>query len=225
MLITRVPAKVPVRSVEPNRGGRMSPPAQSKAAHSDTYLDVHIERLLLARLWIGRIGEADVENWWRTSSLLGAEGAFVGPRVIPITHATARARMVFAVAAHACTERYPDPKACHLFRLDARTEDRLDGLLVRKLEDRGFWHETMKDIESVTPQVGAKDALIKAGVITDEDARYVAHLKLGPDGRSLPVAVARSADETVRRLAAGYLRSSKAELAVPYLIGWEQAWR
>jgi hypothetical protein len=201
----------------------MSPvQAEGTASHGH---EVHIDRLLLARLWIARLGESDVQGWWRTSSLLGAEGAFVGPRVLPLTHGAARARIVFAVAAHACTERYPDPKASHLFRLDARTEDGVDGLLVRKLEDRAFWQTTLKALEGVTPQVGPKDALLKAGIITEEDVRYASQLKLGPDGRSLPVAVARSADETVRRLAAGFLRSSKGELAVPYLVGGEQAWR
>lgn len=195
------------------------------AQESDAHIDVHIERLLLARLWIARIGEADVQGWWRTSSLLGSEGAFVGPRVLPITHPTARARVVFAVAAHACKERYPDPKASHLFRFDARTEDRIDALLVRKLEDRAFWKQITEQLEALRTQDNPKDALVKAGVITDDDVRYVAQLKLGPDGRSVPVAVARSADETVRRLTAAFLRSSKGELAVPYLVGWDQAWR
>jgi len=166
-----------------------------------------------------------VQGWWRTSSMLGSEGTFVGPRVLPITHATARARIVFAVAAHVCSERYPDPKASHLFRLDARTEDRLDGLLMRKLEDRAFWSDTMGKTEAVNAQRDPKATLLEAGVIAEEDARYAMQLKLGPDGRSVPVGVARSPDETIRRLTAGFLRSSKGELAVPYLVGWDQAWR
>jgi hypothetical protein len=201
------------------------PGASEKRLAHDDLSHIDLAKLLVARLWVARLGEGDVLGWWRTSSLLGSEGAFVGPRVLPITHATARARIVFAVAAHACTERYPDPKASHLFRLDARTEDRLDGLLVRRLEDHAFWHETMKELEAVTPQTEPKDTLLKAGVITAEDARYAAHVKAGPDRRSLPIAVARSADETIRRLTAGFLRSSKGEFAVPYLVGREQVWR
>src|SRR5712692_8552377 len=104
----------------------MSASKKASAAATIEPAELHIEWLLLARLWIARIGETDGQGWWRTSAMLGSEGAFVGPRVLPITHATARARIVFAVAAHACAERYPDPKAAHLFRLDARTEDRLD---------------------------------------------------------------------------------------------------
>jgi hypothetical protein len=110
-------------------------------------------------------------------------------------------------------------------RTRATTEDQVDALLVRKLDERAFWSEIMERLEAVGPQVDPKDALMKAGVIEDEDVRYAAQLKLGPDRRSLPVAVAHSADETIRRLVAGHLRSSKGELAVPYLVGWDQAWR
>jgi hypothetical protein len=83
----------------------------------------------------------------------------------------------------------------------------------------------MGKTEAVNAQRDPKATLLEAGVIAEEDARYAMQLKLGPDGRSVPVGVARSPDETIRRLTAGFLRSSKGELAVPYLVGWDQAWR
>jgi hypothetical protein len=60
-----------------------------------------LQPLLEARLWVARLGESDVHKWWRTDGILGSDGAFVGPRVLPRTHPTARARIAFAVAAHA----------------------------------------------------------------------------------------------------------------------------
>jgi hypothetical protein len=175
------------------------------------------ENLLIARLWIARLGEGDVQGWWRTNGLLGADGAFVGPRVLPLTHPTGRARLVFAVAAHACGERYPDTQARHLFRLDPETEDRLDALLISKLEDAAFWKKIIGKLEAIKTTDDPRAVLMETGLITDADAQHVDRLKLGPEGRSLSIDPATSADETLRRLAAGFLRSSKGELTVPYL--------
>lgn len=192
--------------------------AAKKQTEQDHPSQIDPEKLLVARLWVARLGEGDVQGWWRTSGLLGSDGAFVGPRVLPMTHPTGRARIVFAVAAHACAERYPNPQAHHLFRLDSETEDRLDALLVAKLEDAAFWKEVIERLEAVKATEDPTAVLTTAGVINDDDARYVQRLKLGPDGRSVPVAPASSADETLRRLAGGFVRSSKGELTVPYLV-------
>src|ERR1051325_8698553 len=108
-----------------------------------------VARLLEARLWVARLGEGDVFRWWRTDGVLGPDGAFVGPRVLPMTHPTARARIAFAVARHACDERYPDAKARHLFRLYPEVEDRLDALLVERLGDREYWAGVMSKLEAV----------------------------------------------------------------------------
>jgi len=174
-------------------------------------------QLLEARLWVARLGESDVSRWWRTDGILGADGAFVGPRVLPKTHGTARARIAFAVARHACGERYPAPAARHLFHLDPETEDRLDAHLVERLEDFDFWTEILAKLETIDREVDSATVLRNAEVVTEEDLAYVQGLALGPDGRSLPVEPGSSPEETLRRLAAGFARSKSGELSVPYL--------
>ena len=174
-------------------------------------------QLLNARLWIARLGESDVFSWWRTDGILGPDGAFVGPRVLPLTHPTARARIAFAVAAHTCGQRYPDPVAVHLFRLDPMTEDMLDALLVDRLDDQAFWQGTMSGLESLKSGEDPAEALLQNGIVTSADLEYVGKLKLGPDRRSLPIPAGASSEETVRRLAAGFVRSVRGSLAVPYL--------
>lgn len=194
----------------------MARTAAKRPVH-DSLLNVDLPQLLITRLWIARLGEGDVQGWWRTSGILGSDGAFVGPRVLPMTHPTARARIAFAVATHTCGERYPAPHARHLFHLDPEIEDRLDALLIAKLEDTSFWKGVISKLEAVNASSDPATILSDVGVITDEDSKHVARLRLGPDSRSVPIAPASSPDETVRRLAAGFLRSSKGELTVPYL--------
>lgn len=175
--------------------------------------------LLRARLWIARLGESDVNRWWRTDGILGPDGAFVGPRVLPKTHPTARARIAFAVARHACSERHPDPDAKSLFRLDPSIEDRLDALLVEMLADTDFWGDAMSQLESLEAGADTASVLTDAGIVTDEDVGAVFRLALGPDNRSIAITPAPDAPATIRSLAAGFVRSSPDCLAVPYLRG------
>ncbi len=169
-------------------------------------------------MWVGRLGERDVLGWWATDGLLGPDGAFVGPRVLPVTHPTARARIVFAVAAHACSERHPDPKAEHLFRLDPWFEDRLDALLVDRLADTAWWVEQMAQLERVKSGSDIGALLRQAGVVTEAELARVRSLKPGPGGRSLPIPRPGTAEEALRLLAAGFARSNPRELVVPYLL-------
>jgi hypothetical protein len=177
---------------------------------------IDVSQLLKARVWVARLGESDVNGWWRTDGILGPDGAFVGPRVLPRTHATARARLAFAVAAHSCLERHPDREAMHLFKLTPEIEDRLDQLLVDLLGDADFWKPLMKGLEAVTKESETTSVLRQSGVVTDTDLTYVARLKLGPAERSLPI-TASTSGEALNRLAAGFARSASGKLAVPFL--------
>lgn len=175
-------------------------------------------QLLKARLWVARLGESDVNRWWRTDGILGGDGAFVGPRLLPKTHGTGRARVALAVACSACGERHPDPKAQHLFRLDPETEDRLDAHLAERLDAFEWWAETLAALEAVRSQADPGAVLEQAGIVTRQDLALVARLELGPDGRSLPVGSPPTPEEAIRRLAAGFARSKPGQFAVPYVL-------
>lgn len=173
--------------------------------------------LLEARLWVARLGESDVQGWWRTDGILGPDGAFVGPRVLPRTHATARARIAFAVASHACNERHPDREVHHLFRVDPVTEDRLDALLVERLADKSFWGKIIAKLEAVTAEADPGDVLIGSETVGREDLEVVGELDLGPAGRSLQVPSKKSPEEQLRLLVAGFVRAQPKTLVVPYI--------
>jgi hypothetical protein len=183
---------------------------------SEVFSGIDVSRLLTARLWVARLGESDVNSWWRTDGVLGPDGAFVGPRLLPRTHPTARARIAFAVAGHACLDRYPDREVMHLFRLTPEMEDRLDQLLVDRLGDASFWEPLMGGLEMVTKNSETAFVLRQAGAVTDSDLTYVTKLKLGPAERSLPI-TASTPEDALSRLAAGYARCAPGKLVVPFL--------
>jgi hypothetical protein len=173
--------------------------------------------LLKARLWVARLGESDLNRWWRTDGVLGRDGAFVGPRVLPLTHPTARARVAFAVAKHACDERYQDSRARHLFRLSPEVDDRLDAFLVEKLGDQEFWREMTCQLEAVPAGVSMEEVLLEQGLATTVEVREAMRASPGPGERSLALTAGGTLDETIRRLAAGFIRSKPGALAVPYV--------
>jgi hypothetical protein len=188
----------------------------TRPSASELLTGIDVSRLLTARLWIARLGESDVNSWWRTDGILGPDGAFVGPRVLPRTHPTARARIAFAVAGHACLDRHPDREAMHLFRLTPEIEDRLDQLLVDRLGDAALWKPLMRELEAVTKESETAFVLRQAGAVTDGDLTYVTKLKLGPAERSLPI-TASTPEDVLSRLAAGYARCAPGKLIVPFL--------
>jgi hypothetical protein len=51
-----------------------------------TLEQVNALKLLQARLWVARLGERDMYGWWAAEGVLGPDGAFVGPRVLLVTH-------------------------------------------------------------------------------------------------------------------------------------------
>jgi hypothetical protein len=174
-------------------------------------------KLLEASLVVARLGERDVHGWWATDGLLGEDGAFVGPRVLPKTHPTARARIVFAVAAHACIERHPDRGARSLFRLGPETMDRLDALLVDRLAQHEWWGSWMDRLQAVNKATPIGEVLADLGIVTKTELTTASRLSLGPDARSLPLPKPADPASAIRLMAAGFIRSKPGELAVPCL--------
>lgn len=175
------------------------------------------QQLLEARLWVARVGERDIKNWWATDAILGEDGAYVGPRVLPRTHHTGRARIAFAVACAACDDRHPDPEAFHLFRLSPETEDRFDQLLVDRLKDAEWWGGVLAKLEVLDSKAETDEILKMNQVVNVDHLDYAKRATLGPAGRSLECAPGQSLAETVSRLAAGFIRSEAGSLAVPYV--------
>ena len=180
-------------------------------------------QVLVARLCIARLGEADVQGWWQTDGVLGSDGAYVGRRVLPLTHATARARVVLAVARHACGERHPAPTARHLFSLGPRAEDVLDALLAQRLSDQAFWSELLPRLEALDRHAEPRQVLTASGIVRQEDLKLIEALSLGPGGRSLPTPFGNDIGDAVRRLTAGFVRSTHRNLVVPILRDGEEA--
>jgi hypothetical protein len=176
-----------------------------------------IEHLIAARLWVARLGESDLYRWWGSEGILGEDGAFVGPRVLPLTHGTGRARIALAVARHACDERHPARSDQHLFRLDAATEEQVDAYLAEHLNDFTYWNEILAQLSAVETGADIADTLFGAGILDESDLSYARGRSLGPGGRSVPIEPGATLTETIRRLAGGFLRSAPGELAVPYI--------
>jgi hypothetical protein len=181
--------------------------------------NAELESLLNARLTVARLGELDVNAWWRTDGALGGEGAFVGPRVLPFTHSNARARITFAVASHACDERYPEQKAFHLFRLTPEIEDQLDDFLQGKLGQSEYWDQWTERLEGIRKGADVRSILNEWSIVTPDDFKSIEKLPLGPGGRS--VAIPRQSDplKLISLLAAGFIRSTPQQLVVPYTYG------
>lgn len=169
-----------------------------------------------ARLAVARLGELDVHGWWRTEGVLGEDGAFVGSRVVPFTHPNVRARISFAVAAHACDKIYPDPKAFHLFRLSPALEDQLDDLLQTKLGQKDCWGQEMEGLEHITKGADTLDVLLKYKVITLEEAQLIKNLPLGAANRSVAIPPQSDSNKLIRLLTAGFILSTSQQLVVPY---------
>ena len=174
-------------------------------------------QVLVARLHIARLGEADAQGWWQTDGVLGPDGAFVGRRVLPLTHPTARARVVLAVARHGCRERHPHPSALNLFSLGPSAEDVLDALLARRASDQAFWSKFLPHLEALERHADPRQVLTTSRIVTEEDLKMIEALPLGPGGRSLPIPSGNDTNETLRRLTAGFVRSTRRNLIVPFL--------
>ena len=180
-------------------------------------MSAEIEHLVKARLWVARLGETDLYGWWGSDGVLGEDGGFVGPRVLPLTHGTGRARVSTAVARFACDERHPDRSARHLFRLDAAIEEQVDGFLSERLGDLTYWNDLLAKLEAVAHGADIAATLRDAGSAREPDLTYARSREIGPGGRSVIVEPGAALSETVSRLAAAFVLSRPGELVVPYL--------
>src|SRR5438270_14097033 len=87
---------------------------------------IDFERLLKLRLLVARFGEMDRARWWNTRGVLGRLGETALARGFSKSHPFARARLVFAVAAHRCRDVFDPPRAMTLWYLPAEIEDRFE---------------------------------------------------------------------------------------------------
>ena len=183
--------------------------------HDTTESDLKL--LLKARLVIGRLGERDRLNWWATDGILGEDGDFVGPRVLPRTHRTARARILTAVARHACDQRHPDPGVYHLYRLDPHIEDRLDAFLVDSLDHFEYWESLYAGIAVISAEREIAEQLVEQAVCQETETQDASNYSVGPDARSVHVPRGDSTEESIRNLVSGFIHSRPNQLTVPYL--------
>ncbi len=98
---------------------------------------IDLDRLLKIRLTVARFGEMDHPRWWNTKGQLGRHGAMVLRRGFPRTHRFARARSVFAVAAHRCAELFDPPGCVTLWRVPEAVEEAFDARWERWLDNAG----------------------------------------------------------------------------------------
>ncbi len=120
------------------------------------------------KLVVPRFGEMDRAKWWNTKGMLASLGEMAISRGFPRTHLFARARAVFAVAAHRCDEVFDPPGAITLWKLPAEIEDQIDDAWAHWVEDPEPWKaflqqvneqmhedllETLQSLELVSNQV------------------------------------------------------------------------
>ena len=177
---------------------------------------IDLDCLLKLRLVIGRFGEMDLAGWWNTREQLGALGADVLSRGFPRTHHFARARSVFAVAAHRCAEVFDPPQCVTLWRLPEEIEEQFDTQWEYWLDHAADWRPFFKRLESL-PGTDLAAILESLELVDDQDLESLSRLRRSAEGRAVPLpGVFASTDKDVTLLALGFARAQKGALAVPY---------
>jgi hypothetical protein len=87
------------------------------------------------------------------------------------------------------------------------------------LDDAEFWEPVMAALEDVNGEADCKDTFLRVGIIDSDDVDIAERAKIGPAGRSLALPDEASSERLIARLAAGFVRSTPGELAVPYVSG------
>jgi hypothetical protein len=175
-----------------------------------------LERLLKLRVVVGRIGEMDRAQWWNTRGQLGPLGASAIRRGLPRTHYFARARSVFAVAAHRCAEVFDPPGSVTLWRLPSELEESFDARWESWLDAADDWSAFFSRVEALegTDLLPALQAL---ELVDEADLEALAGLKTSAEGRAVPITAqfgGTDADATL--LAIGFGFGRVGAVAVPY---------
>lgn len=181
-----------------------------------THFSVDLKLLMKLRAVVARFGEMDMAHWWSTRGQLGKLGAAALRRGFPRTHHFARARSVFAVAAHRCNEVFAPPACVTLWRLTESIEDDFDACWERWIDNADEWASFFESLERPegTNLVSVLQAfeLVSAGQI-----EAYGKLRRTAEGRAVPLSnVFSGSDDDLALLALGFARGGPGALAVPY---------
>lgn len=185
----------------------------TSVAHNSTF----VSTITKLRLVVARFGEMDRAKWWNTKGMLANLGELAVSRGFMKTHLFARARAVFAVAAHRCDEVFNVPDAYTLWKLPAEVEDQVEDAWSQWLENPDSW---TKFLQTVNVQTGDDllEILASLDLLPDQVAEQTKKLRRADDSRSVPLPKSTELDETsVALLAAAFSRGESEKLAVPFV--------
>jgi len=181
-----------------------------------TQMSINTAQLMKLRLVVARFGEMDRAKWWNTKGMLANLGEMAIRRGFPKTHLFARARAVFAVAAHRCDEVFDPPDSITLWRLPPEVEDQIEDARPGWLESPEEWSEFLNQVNGQTSD-NLLDLLSSLSLVPEANREQAKRLKRADDARSVPLpAVGEVTDDTIALLAAAFWRSEPGKLAVPY---------
>jgi hypothetical protein len=174
------------------------------------------ELVLKLRLVVARFGEMDLARWWNTNGQLGRLGAAALRRGFPRTHRFARARSVFAAAAHRCREVFNPPACVTLWQLPGVVEEEFDACWEHWLDGANGWTPFFERLERLDGN-DLTSILRSFGLVADQDLASYATLRRSAEGRAVALsAVFSSSEDDVKLLALGFARGERGALAVPY---------
>ncbi len=177
---------------------------------------IDLDRLLRLRLTVARFGEMDGARWWNTKGQLGRLGAAALRRGFPRTHAFARARSVFAVAAHRCDEIFDPPASVTLWRLPDAIEEEFDARWEQWVDDASAWAPFFETLEQPLG-TDLTATLRDRQLVEAAEIETAARLRRSAEGRSVPLpSLFAGNDGDVALLALGFARGDAGDLVVPY---------
>lgn len=178
---------------------------------------INLDRLLKLRLVVARFGEMDMAKWWNTKGQLGRLGTLALRRGFPRTHHFAQARVVFAVAAHRCSEVFDPPDCVTLWRLPEIIEEEFEARWEHWLDVAGEWSSFFESLETI-PGSDLMANLRSFELLSDSDVEDYGRLRRSAEGRAVPLSgVFANKESDISLLAAGFARGELGALAVPYI--------